>query len=92
MRARATGYLDKILFSDGAMVKAGQPLFEIDPRPYAAALAKAEAELLQEEATFDRLEADLRRATGLLSQRAMSREVFDKISAERRHASLAMCR
>src|SRR5438309_1574723 len=34
IRARVTGYLDKVMFKEGDDVKAGDPLFEIDPRPY----------------------------------------------------------
>src|SRR5262249_29323107 len=36
IRARVTGYLDKVMFKEGDDVKAGDPLFEIDPRPYKA--------------------------------------------------------
>ena len=45
LRARVTGYLDKVHFDDGQMVEKGDLLFEIDPRPYEAAVARAEAEL-----------------------------------------------
>src|SRR5260370_22762376 len=43
LRARVTGYLDKIDFRAGAAVKRGDVLFEIDPRPYQAELDKAQA-------------------------------------------------
>lgn len=54
VRARINGYLDKVLFTDGAIVKKGDPLFEIDPRPYQAALSQAQANLaaLQPQYTF----------------------------------------
>ena len=50
MRAHVWGYLDKINFKEGAEVKKGDLLFKIDPRPYDAALAQAEANLKQAEA------------------------------------------
>ncbi len=43
VRARVTGYLEKVFFTEGAEVKKGDPLFLIDPRPYAALLHSAEA-------------------------------------------------
>jgi RND family efflux transporter MFP subunit len=43
IRARVTGYLDKVLFQDGQSVKKDQPLFLIDPRPFQVALDRAEA-------------------------------------------------
>src|SRR5262249_30687726 len=44
VRAKVRGYLDKVNFQDGQMVKEGDLLFEIDPRPYKAALDAAEAQ------------------------------------------------
>ena len=44
MRARVWGYLDKVNFKEGALVKKGDVLFEIDPRTYQAALNQAEGE------------------------------------------------
>src|SRR5207237_6841533 len=45
IRARVSGYLDKIAFREGAEVKQGEVLFEIDPRPYKAQWAQAEGNL-----------------------------------------------
>src|SRR5438105_4185298 len=45
IRARVSGYVDKIAFTDGAVVKVGDPLFTIDQRPYQAALDEAQASL-----------------------------------------------
>ena len=50
VRSHVWGYLDKINFKEGAEVKKGDLLFKIDPRPYDAALAQAEANLKQAEA------------------------------------------
>jgi len=54
VRARAVGILQQRLFREGSDVKAGQPLFRIDPAPYAAALARAEANLAQAAALAER--------------------------------------
>src|SRR5262245_39200313 len=49
IKARVTGYLIKQVYTEGSLVKAGQPLFEIDPRPFQAALDEAKATLAQAE-------------------------------------------
>src|SRR5205085_11557247 len=50
LRARVTGYLDKANFKEGADVRKGEVLVRIDPRPYKAALNRAEANLTQAKA------------------------------------------
>ena len=60
VRARVTGIIEKRLYTEGAPVKAGQPLFIIDPKPYAAQVAQAEAELAR--ATAQKAQADRERA------------------------------
>jgi multidrug efflux system membrane fusion protein len=52
LRARVSGYLTRVAFKDGADVKQGDLLFEIDPRPYQAALDQALAEVAVHEASF----------------------------------------
>jgi len=86
IRARATGYLTRVLFKEGAEVKQGALLFEIDPRPYQAELMKAEAALTQAEARLQRTAANHKRAAALLPTKAISREEYDKITAERDEA------
>lgn len=58
IKARVTGYLTKINFQDGGMVKSGQVLFEIDDRPYKAALDKAKAQLEYAQAALVKSQAD----------------------------------
>jgi len=53
LNARVTGYLEKILFKDGEMVKEGDVLFQIDDRPYKAALDQAKANLESAKASLD---------------------------------------
>jgi len=45
IRPRVSGYITRVAFTEGTEVRRGEVLFEIDPRPYAAHLARAEAEL-----------------------------------------------
>jgi RND family efflux transporter MFP subunit len=82
LRARVSGYLKKILFQPGAEVKKGDLLFEIDPRPYKAALDQAEAAVKQTEARVKRLNSEFARAESLLSKKAISREEYDKIAGD----------
>jgi RND family efflux transporter MFP subunit len=83
VRARVWGYLDKVNFTEGALVKRGDVLFEIDPRTYQAALQQAEGNLASMEARLKRLDADLNRAQQLVGQRAMSQEEHDRIAGDR---------
>jgi len=77
LRARVSGYLDKILFKDGQLVEKGQLLFEIDPRPFRAAADKAEADLKSAESRRDLAASELVRAGKLLQAHAISQEEFD---------------
>jgi RND family efflux transporter MFP subunit len=90
VRARVTGYLDQVRFEDGSEVKEGDLLFQIDPRPYEAALAAAEATVIQSEAHQRRLEADHRRASHLFTRGAISREEVDRIVGDYAEASAAV--
>jgi len=78
IRARVTGYLDKVSFKEGADVKQGDLLFEIDPRPYQAALAQADAALALAEAHVKRADSEFKRLKALLAQSAVSREEYDR--------------
>jgi membrane fusion protein, multidrug efflux system len=83
VRARVTGYLDKVNFKEGALVKEGDVLFEIDPRTYQAAVAYAKAEVERLKAQHDLDVIELRRAEALLRRGASSREDFDRAVAQR---------
>jgi len=82
VRARVTGYLERVGFQEGTEVQAGDLLYEIDPRPYAAALAGAEGSVAASEARRERLEADMERARTLLEDQVISREEFDRAASE----------
>jgi RND family efflux transporter MFP subunit len=86
LRARVSGYLDKVNFKEGALVKKGDVLFEIDPRTYQAVVKNAEGNLAAVEARVRRLDADLARAKLLIRSRSISREEYDKIFGDRGEA------
>jgi RND family efflux transporter MFP subunit len=90
VRARVTGYLDKVLFKEGTEVKQGDPLFEIDRRTYQADLKRMEANVRQAEAHLKRLQFDYKRAAPLLPNHAISQEDFDKIAGDRDEAEAAV--
>jgi RND family efflux transporter MFP subunit len=78
LRARVSGYLDKIHFQDGAIVKAGDPLFTIDQRPYIAALQEAQATVASAKAREDFTQTDLERAENLRRSGNIAEQVFDQ--------------
>jgi RND family efflux transporter MFP subunit len=86
VRARVWGYLDKVNFKEGALVKKGDVLFEIDPRVYRADLERAQGTVAQYEARVHRLERDYRRAKSLLARGAVGQEEYDRYEADYREA------
>jgi multidrug efflux pump subunit AcrA (membrane-fusion protein) len=83
LRARVTGYVMKVNFKAGDMVKKGDVLFEIDDRPYRAQLELTEAQLRAAEATVRLREAELKRAQGLFKQKAVTAQEVEKCEADR---------
>ena len=65
VRARETGYLQTIAYQQGGYVKKGDLLFEIDPRPFIAALDQAKGQLAEAQATLLGVELDAKRAKEL---------------------------
>jgi RND family efflux transporter MFP subunit len=82
LRARVSGYLDKANFKEGALVKKGDLLFEIDPRTYRATLHSAEGSLASAEARVEWLTAEMMRARRMVASRAMGREESDKTAGD----------
>ncbi len=77
VRARVTGYLEKVRFTEGAEVKEGEKLFEIDPRTYQADYDRALANVGLAKAHLERVTADFKRAQELLPMKAISKSDFD---------------
>src|SRR5258708_39364783 len=76
VRARVSGYIDRIAFKEGAEVKAGDLLFVIDPRPYRAAYDSAVAQLARALAAEQLAQEQEQRAQALIAATAISREDF----------------
>jgi multidrug efflux system membrane fusion protein len=74
---QVSGRITEIHFKDGADVKAGELLFTIDPRPFQAQVAAAEANLAQSKAERDLAKLELSRATGLLEKKAIAQQEVD---------------
>jgi membrane fusion protein, multidrug efflux system len=77
IRAQVSGYLVKKDYTEGGPVKKGDVLFEIDPRPFTAALAQADGMLAQARAQQGKAELDVARDTPLASEKAISQEELD---------------
>jgi len=90
VRSRVRGYITAIHFTDGQEVKAGQLLFEIDPRPFEAELKNAEGLKAQWIAKRDKAQADVKRYEGLVPSGAASAQDLDKARAELGEAVAAM--
>ncbi|QSI78281.1 MULTISPECIES: efflux RND transporter periplasmic adaptor subunit [Niveibacterium] len=77
IRARVSGFLEKRLYREGAMVKEGQPLFQLDRKPFEAQLQVAKAQLAQEEARLVTAEANRKRIEPLAEKNAVSQKDRD---------------
>jgi membrane fusion protein (multidrug efflux system) len=86
VRARVDGIIQRRLYVEGSDVKAGQPLFLIDPREAKAKLSAAEAALLRADATAANATQDVERYTGLVKQGVVSQQAFDAAVAAQRTA------
>lgn len=78
IRARVSGYLEKVQFKDGQIVKQGEPLFTVDRRPFEATLAQSRANLAQARANLAFATSDLARATQLVRDRTITEQTFDQ--------------
>lgn len=77
IRAQVSGYLQKQVYTEGAHVKAGDSLFQIDPRPFEAAVAQAEALLAQAQANEGKAQQDVTRYGPLAKEQAVSQQEYD---------------
>jgi membrane fusion protein (multidrug efflux system) len=77
IQARITGYLLRQTYKEGAFVKSGQLMFEIDPRPYQASLDQAQGQLRQAEAALGKTQIDVKRLTPLAKDQVVSQQELD---------------
>jgi membrane fusion protein (multidrug efflux system) len=82
IRARIDGYLEKRLYKEGGLVKAGEVMFLMDRRPFAAALQKARAQLAVQEAKLANAAANLARIRPLAAKDAVSQKALDDAVAQ----------
>lgn len=87
VRARVDGIVQERLFTDGADVRAGQPLYQIDPAPSRAALASAEATLQRAQANLASSAAQLDRYKVLVKSNAVSKQEYDNALASQLQAA-----
>lgn len=78
VRPRVTGYIESVSFDEGSIVRKGDPLFVIDPRPYRAELSRVEAELARAIARSELTATDVERSRALLAIRAVSQEEYEQ--------------
>ncbi|WP_114771197.1 efflux RND transporter periplasmic adaptor subunit [Microvirga subterranea] len=78
IRARVSGYLDKVHFQDGTLVKAGDVLFTIDPRPYQNALQQAQAAVTSSQVRLEFAQSDLDRAEQLRRSGNIADQIYDQ--------------
>ncbi len=90
IRARVQGYLQQRSYQEGTLVRAGDLLFLIDPRPYQAALDQAKGDLGRAEATRTKTEQDVTRYTPLAAEKAISQEELDNAIQASRAAKAAV--
>ena len=84
IRPEVGGRITEVRFQDGQAVKAGDVLFVIDPRPYEAAVAKAEASLASAKTTAQFAKAEVDRAASLIKTQAIAASLYDsRVNAQR---------
>jgi multidrug efflux system membrane fusion protein len=83
IRPRVSGYVDRVAFTDGARVKKGQLLFQIDPRPFQAEVERLVAERARSVSDLELAKSNRARAERLIGAHAISREEYERhVAAE----------
>ena len=81
VRPRVSGYIDKVAFDEGSLVKKGDLLFQIDPRPFQAEVKRLQAQLQQARASQTRAANEARRGERLRQSNAISAELAESRSS-----------
>jgi multidrug efflux system membrane fusion protein len=76
IKTRVDGQLMTVSYKEGQIVRKGDPLLEIDPRPYQVQLAQAEAQLIKDQAALQNAQADLQRYETLIVRNAVAQQVL----------------
>lgn len=90
VRPRVGGFVERVAFTEGALVHQGDVLFTIDARPYDAEVARAEAVLAQARTREELADMELERAKRLVSTQAISREELDARTSSRAESDAAI--
>jgi membrane fusion protein (multidrug efflux system) len=82
IQARVSGFLDKRMYTEGAVVKEGQVLFQMDAKPFQVQLDQAEAALARQKAAFETARLNLARTKPLVEQNALSQKDLDDATGQ----------
>ncbi len=87
IHARVSGFLDKRLYTEGSIVKQGQVLFEMDPKPFQVQLDQAKAALVKQEAALETARLNLERVKPLTEEKALSQKDLDEATGQYQSAA-----
>lgn len=90
IRPQVSGVIEQVFFKDGQLVKKGDPLFLIDPRPFQAALANAQAQVTGAQARMSLAQINQNRNKGLIESHAISQSDLDTTTNEQLIADAAL--
>jgi membrane fusion protein (multidrug efflux system) len=82
VRARVEGFVESVDFKEGSLVRKGQLLYRLDPRPFEAALAQAKGTLAEAQAQYERTRQDVIRYEPLVAKNAISRQEYETAVAQ----------
>jgi membrane fusion protein (multidrug efflux system) len=89
IQARVSGFLDKRMYTEGAVVKEGQVLFQMDAKPFQVQLDQAQAALAKQEAALETARLNLERTKPLTEQNALSQKDLDDATGQYQSAAAA---
>jgi len=90
IRSRVNGFLERRVYEEGSMVHAGDVMFQMDRKPFLAALDAAQAEYAQQKARLDTAQANLNRVRPLAAKNALSQKDLDDSVGQERAAAAAV--